>query len=132
MPSTGARQDIAPYPEWTALWLYTGDWRMRQVALGLADQAASWAMHIRETDPTKRLLITDPKGASPASGYGLPFSHADRQSAFGQLTVGGNGLFNWGTAADNLKFGQRRIRTRTILGVGTARISRRRSSRNTS
>ena len=103
MPSTGARQDIAPYPEWTALWLYTGDWRMRQVALGLADQAASWAMHIRETDPTKRLLITDPKGVSPASGYGLPFSHADRQSAFGQLTVGGNGLFNWGTAADNLK-----------------------------
>ena len=103
MPSTGARQDIAPYPEWTALWLYTGDWRMRQVALGLADQAASWAMHIRETDPTKRLLITDPKGGSPASGYGLPFSHADRQSAFGQLTVGGNGLFNWGTAADNLK-----------------------------
>ncbi len=54
MGATGARQDIAPYPEWTALWLYTGDWRMRQVALGLADQAASWAVHIREGNPTKR------------------------------------------------------------------------------
>ncbi|HEV2100656.1 MAG TPA: hypothetical protein VGR45_17255, partial [Stellaceae bacterium] len=105
MPSTGARQDIAPYPAWTALWLYTGDWRMRQVALGLADQAASWPMHVRETDPTKRFLITDPvPGASgTGSGYGLPISHADRQSAFGQLTTSGNGLFNWGNAADNLK-----------------------------
>ncbi len=103
MPSTGARQDIAPYPAWTALWLYTGDWRMRQVALGLADQAASWPMHVRETDPTKRFLITDPTGVTPASGFGLPISHADRQSAFGQLTTGGNGLFNWGKAADNLK-----------------------------
>ncbi|HEV2100255.1 MAG TPA: hypothetical protein VGR45_15200, partial [Stellaceae bacterium] len=103
MPSTGARQDIAPYPAWTALWLYTGDWRMRQVALGLADQAASWPMHVRETDPTKRFLITDPTGVTPASGYGRPISHADRQSAFGRLATGGNGLFNWGKAADNLK-----------------------------
>jgi hypothetical protein len=78
---------------------------MRQVALGLADQAASWPMHIRETDPTKRFLITDPVPATGAtgSGFGLPISHADRQSAYGQLTTSGNGLFNWGNAAQNLK-----------------------------
>ena len=101
MAAPGARQDIAPYPNWTVLWLYTGDWRMRQVALGLADQAASWPVHIREIDPTKRFLVTDPV-VTPASGYGKPFSHTDRQSALGKLYPNGNGLFNWGIPADNL------------------------------
>jgi len=104
MAAPGARQDIAPYPNWTVMWLYTGDWRMRQVALGLADQAASWPVHIREIDPTKRFLVTDPV-VTPASGYGKPFSHTDRQSALGKLNPpsNGNGLFSWGIPADNLK-----------------------------
>src|SRR6516165_7157703 len=101
MAAPGARQDIAPYPNWTVMWLYTGDWRMRQVALGLADQAASWPVHIREIDPTKRFLVTDPV-VTPASGYGKPFAHTDRQSALGKLYPNGNGLFNWGIPADNL------------------------------
>jgi hypothetical protein len=106
MANVGARQDLAPYPMWTALWLYTGDWRMRRVSLGLADQAASYPIHVRETDPTKRFLITDPTGVTPAGGYGRVLSHADRQSTFGKIGTGpsgGNGLFNWGIAADNLK-----------------------------
>ena len=97
MGTAGARADIAPYPLWTTLWLYTGDWRMRQVSLGLADQAASWPLHFRESDPTKRFLITDPTGVTPASGYGKPFSRTDRQSAFDAR------LFDWGIPADNLK-----------------------------
>ena len=71
------------------------------MALGLADQAASWPVHIREIDPTKRFLVTDPV-VTPASGYGKPFSHTDRQSALGKLYPNGNGLFNWGIPADNL------------------------------
>ncbi len=70
MGTPGARQDISPYPTWTALWLYTGDWRMRQMALGMADLAAAWPYHLRETDPTKPLLRSDAAG----TGLGLPFS----------------------------------------------------------
>jgi hypothetical protein len=93
MPSTGARQDIAPYPAWTALWLYTGDWRMRVVALGLADQAASWPVHIREGNPTKRFLLTDPVGSG--TGFGKVASRVDHESVFGGRP------FDWGTPADN-------------------------------
>ncbi len=102
MPSTGARQDIAPYPEWTALWLYTGDWRMRQVALGLADQAASWAMHIRETDPTKRLLITDPKRVA---GERLRFAVLTRRPPERLRTIDGGRQrpVQLGHGGDNLK-----------------------------
>lgn len=84
MATTGARQDIAPYPEWTALWLYTGDWRMRQVALGLADQVMSWPIHLREGDPTKRFLLTDPIPAAgqTGAGYGKVLSHLARPSGY--------------------------------------------------
>jgi hypothetical protein len=94
MAATGARQEIAPYPEWTTLWLYTGDWRMRQVSLGLADQAASWNMHIREGNPTKRFLLTDLVGSG--TGLGKPLARVDHQSMFIGLP------FTWGTSADNL------------------------------
>jgi hypothetical protein len=48
MGTTGGRQDIGPYPAWTARWLYTGDHRERDRAFGLADLAAAWPMHYRE------------------------------------------------------------------------------------
>ncbi|HEV2097891.1 MAG TPA: hypothetical protein VGR45_03075, partial [Stellaceae bacterium] len=94
MPSTAARQEIAPYPEWTALWLYTGDWRMRQVALGLADQAASWGLHIREGNPAKRYLLTDAVGSG--TGLGKEISRVDHESLFAGQP------FTWGTPSDNL------------------------------
>jgi hypothetical protein len=94
MAATGARQEIAPYPEWTALWLYTGDWRMRQVSLGLADQAASWNMQIREGNSTKRFLLTDAAGSG--TGLGKVLSRVDHESMFiGQP-------FTWGNSSDNL------------------------------
>lgn len=76
MPSAGARQDIAPYPAWTVLWLYTGDWRMRQVALGLADIAASYPGNLRESVSSKRLSRTDP--VSSSTGLGHTISITDR------------------------------------------------------
>jgi hypothetical protein len=78
MGAGGARQDIAPYPQWTAMWLYTGDWRMRQMALGMADLAASWPANLRESDPARRLARNDPTGLSPSTGLGHTVSSTDR------------------------------------------------------
>lgn len=74
MPSTGGRSDIGPMPSWTVNWLYTGDWREREVALGNADLAGSWPLQLREGDPAKYL---DKNKRVPALGkavtvYGRP------------------------------------------------------------
>jgi hypothetical protein len=71
MGTTGARPDIGPYPTWTTTWLKTGDYRMRQMALGMADLAASWSYHIREDVATKTLLRTDLAGSGTALGRPL-------------------------------------------------------------
>jgi len=80
MPTTGARADIGPNPTWIALWLHTGDWRMRQVSLASADRAAWWQVNTRETDTTERLNTSDPVPVAPAvgTGYGHPVSITDR------------------------------------------------------
>ena len=76
MPSAGARQDIAPYPQWTAQWLYTGDYRMREIALGLADIAAAYPGNLREIVAGKRLSRADTVGSS--TGLGRAVSITDR------------------------------------------------------
>lgn len=53
MPTTGGRGDIGPMPSWMELWLATGDWRMREIALKNADLAGAWSLHFREHDATK-------------------------------------------------------------------------------
>jgi len=82
MGTPGDRQDIAPEPAWDVYWLYTGDWRMRALSLGAADLAGAWPMNLRESDPTKRLLISDPVPGSDrtGTGYGRPFSVTDRRA----------------------------------------------------
>jgi hypothetical protein len=80
MGTTGARPDIGPEPSWDVAWLYTGDWRLRQTALGNADLAAQWPVNVRETNPAMRLNRTDPVPAAGqvGSGYGYPISITDR------------------------------------------------------
>jgi hypothetical protein len=51
MPTTGGRGDIGPMPTWIELWLATGDWRMKEIALKHADLAGAWALHFREHNP---------------------------------------------------------------------------------
>lgn len=65
MPATGGRGDLGPIPEWVARWLYTGDWRMRDMALTSADLAAAWPIIYREGDAAKRF---DRAGKVPAIG----------------------------------------------------------------
>ncbi len=75
MPTTGARTDIGPFTSWTTDWLYSGDWRARTVALGLADLAGAWPLQAREGDSTKRI-----DKAQTLSGLGLPISVYGRPS----------------------------------------------------
>ena len=49
MADGGGRPDIGMMPEWTTRWLYTGDYRDREVALGHADLATAWPVHLRES-----------------------------------------------------------------------------------
>ncbi len=67
MRAPGARPEIAPYPQWSVMWLYTGDWRMRQMALGLADLAGAFPGNLREGVAAKRLSRADPAGSAPGS-----------------------------------------------------------------
>ncbi|MGH7063696.1 MAG: hypothetical protein ACREET_06435, partial [Stellaceae bacterium] len=97
MGTAGERQEIGPYPTWDVLWLYTGDWRMRQMALGLDDLAASFPGNMRETDPTRRLQRADPTGLSPETGLGHTVSITDRRST---EFFGPGYIFTQGRAAD--------------------------------
>lgn len=80
MGDTGGRMDIAPYPAWSVLWMYTGDWRMRTVALGMADNAGAWAVHLRESDPARRLSRDDAVGSG--TGLGRVMSITDRPTIY--------------------------------------------------
>ena len=83
MGVAGARQEIAPYPQWSVMWLYTGDWRMRQMALGLADLAGAFPGNLRESVAAKRLSRADPAGSS--TGLGHTVSLTDRASLVTQV-----------------------------------------------
>lgn len=48
MGGAGGRPDLGPFPAWTVRWLYSGDSRIRDMALGNADLAAAWPIHLRE------------------------------------------------------------------------------------
>ena len=78
MGTAGGRAEIAPYPQWTVLWLYSGDWRMRQVALNAANLASAWSVNLRESDPSRNLLRTDSPGAG--TGLGHTIAITDRKT----------------------------------------------------
>ena len=84
MGVAGDHGDLGPYPVWIILWLHSGDWRLRTLALdGYADLSAAWPMNFRESDPTRRLSRYDPTGLNPSTGLGHTFSFADRPSLMG-------------------------------------------------
>lgn len=55
MSSTGGRAEIGLYPSWVVGWLFTGDWRYKEIALGSADLAGAWFMNYREGDAARHL-----------------------------------------------------------------------------
>ena len=98
MGVAGAHDYIAPYPQWAAMWLYTGDWRMRQMSLGMADLAGAYPANLRESDPTRRLSRGDPTGLNPETGLGRVVSTADRKTL---LTLGSL-MVSYGAKTDHL------------------------------
>lgn len=83
MQTVGGRPEIAPYPQWAVMWLYTGDWRLRRIALAMADLASAFPANLRESDRTRNLSRTDPAGAG--TGLGHTISITDRRTL---LTLG--------------------------------------------
>ncbi len=53
MPTTGGRSDIGHMPQWSTQWLYTGDYRSKEITLGNADLAPNWQMQVREGNASK-------------------------------------------------------------------------------
>lgn len=75
MRSGGGRSEIAPYPGWSVFWLYTGDWRMKEFALGMADLASAWPANLRENNPNKNLLLSDSIGAGTGLGHAISITN---------------------------------------------------------
>jgi hypothetical protein len=78
MPEVGARPDLGPWPTWSVFWLYSGDYRMRDVSLNNADLAGGWSMNFRECDTAKRLRKSDT--IDDGTGFGFPITTAGRMS----------------------------------------------------
>ncbi|TXL65953.1 hypothetical protein [Zeimonas arvi] len=74
MPTTGGRPDLGPYPKWMVAWLYDGSAELKEVALGQADLAGAWPMHLREGSAGKYVDRdkTEPALGQPVSGYARP------------------------------------------------------------
>jgi len=86
MFATGGRPDIGPYPTWTVQWLYTGDWRMAEIALKQGELCGAWTYHWREGDPTRYL-----DQAHTVPGVGHVLSPSSRPLAIaGDWTSGFN------------------------------------------
>jgi hypothetical protein len=105
MPTTGGRDEIGPYPTWTVRWLYTGDWRMRELTFGNADLAAAFPVHFREGSGTKQFdrngtpaigkvlsIVARPTVLLHAGNYYINYQYtspADKITPVGAMTDGG-------------------------------------------
>lgn len=53
MATAGGRHEIGIYPSWTVRWLYSGDWRLAEMAYRHAEMSGAWPYHVREGDPAR-------------------------------------------------------------------------------
>src|SRR5277367_1188173 len=122
MGNAGDSPHIGPYPRWVTMWLFTGDWRMRQMALCLADLAAAWPMGLRESDPTRRYSRADPVGSG--TGLGRNYSVAARPHTSFNTP---NNMINYNKCSATIRY--RLARSSPSRGPGMMGISRARGSR---
>lgn len=54
MAAGGGRPDIGLYPSWAVKWLFTGDWRHQEIATTQAELSASWPVHLREGQNSRK------------------------------------------------------------------------------
>jgi len=48
MPTAGGRPDIGLYPSWAVQWVFSGDWRLTDIAVTQTELAGAWPMFMRE------------------------------------------------------------------------------------
>ncbi len=53
MANAGGRPDLGLYPGWTVRWLFSGDWRLTEIALRQAELSSAWPFHVREGDASR-------------------------------------------------------------------------------
>lgn len=59
MPATGARSDIGLLPAWSALYILSQDQRMKDISLGMSDQAGSWSSHFRNKTTGRPVTLAE-------------------------------------------------------------------------
>ena len=86
MPDHGGRQELAPYPDWTARYLVYRNPTQRAFVLAHGDLSGSWPVHVREAQTStntgvgpERIVSLDQRPTlwydSRAKGDGLDFVH---------------------------------------------------------
>jgi hypothetical protein len=102
MGTTGGRDDIGPNPGHVTRWLYTGDHRLFEMTVGMAEQAGAWRVYVREGNPQKRM---DKAGQVPGLGRPLSinahpslwlFDYRDHSTPEDRITIH-NGPVDFGT-----------------------------------
>lgn len=59
MPTTGGRPDLGLMPAWNALYALTMDKRMKEIALGMSEQAGSWSAHYRNKTTDRPITLAE-------------------------------------------------------------------------
>jgi hypothetical protein len=59
MPTTGGREDIGPYPDWTAQYIVHRTDRQREYMLLNGDLAGSWSGHFAKNDPSEIVTVNE-------------------------------------------------------------------------
>jgi hypothetical protein len=59
MPTTGARSDIGLMPAWNALYLLSMDQRLKNISLGMSEQAGAWSAHYRNKNTGRPVTLVD-------------------------------------------------------------------------
>ncbi len=98
----GASAWIGPNPTWTTVWLYSGDYRLAEMAFGHADLAAGYPYHIREGRHGKDITRSMANGCSyqcSADGMGKVLSISSRPTY-----LSSNLNYSYTTPSDAVKY----------------------------
>jgi hypothetical protein len=59
MPTTGARPDLGLMPAWSALYVLTMDQRVKNITIGMSEQAGSWSAHYRNKTTGRPVTLAE-------------------------------------------------------------------------
>jgi hypothetical protein len=99
----GAHTHVGPYPAWNVRWLYAGEYRTQEIAIGQTELFAAVEYHYREGKAGKKL-----DQALAVSGMGYPVSASSRPT-----TQWANGV-----AWTNTNVADRIVAVGTVTGPG--------------